>query len=459
MEALNKIEILSAVPLTIVAEKNDDTCRYATFLISVLDEYDRMDRMIPYESGVKYHETLRGFPIVAKLLKNRHYQPADFGGHEMKQWKNRKGDVETTFGTYPIGSVVDTWIEEREVAGYEGVKNCIMAKAKLWTCRSPEYFTVFDKLWEQGKISSSWELITSETEEQPLGKRILKVFSFIGNAVLGSTSIPAVKGAGVYEYAEMNEEDSQTEEELTIALLKDIEQRQEDEIVKDDEKKLDELEVKGEEVPEPAAEPDEAAKTPCGEDEDKKDENAEELPEEKKEDETEAEPTEDPEGEEPEKEKETSADTSEDTDLKEKVAYLTEALVTANDAIQKLSDKLAALEPIEAEYKAAQAEKEKAEHDAKVEQLKQMALDSRQFTEKELAEDEAIMKLIADLDENSIKTMIADRLISSIKESNGKQFNVASFAGNKSGLKRVYSEPDKTNTNSGENIIFSYINK
>ena len=218
-----KITVLTAYPIELA--QGDDTCKYATFLISVLDEYDRMGRMIPKEAGEKYHETLRGFPLVAKLIKDRANRGIDFGAHEMRKYRKRNGQEEVTFDTYPIGSVVDTWIEQREVAGYDGLKDCIMARAKLWTCRSPEYFKVLDRLWEEGQVSSSWELIVSEKEEQSLGRKILRAFSFIGNAILGTTSVPAVRGAGILEYAEAEEEYVQTTEDLNEALLKDLQEK------------------------------------------------------------------------------------------------------------------------------------------------------------------------------------------------------------------------------------------
>ena len=60
-----------------------------------------------------------------------------------------------------------------------------MIKTKLWTSRFPEYFKVFDKLWDDGNISSSWELTATEVVTKGVNK-IYKVFEFIGNCILGS---------------------------------------------------------------------------------------------------------------------------------------------------------------------------------------------------------------------------------------------------------------------------------
>ena len=189
----------------------------ATFLISVLDEPDAYGRIIPEDAGEEYCETLIGFPIVAKLKKNIFGTPVDFGGHEVYEVKNKNGKIEKRFGTTPIGTVMSSWVEERELDDFDEPKKCILCTAKLWSSRFPEYFKVFDKLWKNGKIATSWELTATEVEEKD-GFKIYKVFEFISNCILGSTKTPAIKQAGVLEYAELDDYDT----ELAEALEKDI---------------------------------------------------------------------------------------------------------------------------------------------------------------------------------------------------------------------------------------------
>jgi len=207
---VNKTEIFSSSPISIASH---DNYKEAVFLISVLDQPDRINRIIPVESGKKYHKTIIGYPLVAKLKK----ATSDFGGHEMKITKTKKGK-KFSFDTFPIGSITDSWIEEREVDGYDGKQKCILAKTKLWTSRFPEYFKVFDKLWDDGELSSSWEMTVTDSEKDG-DCTILKVFEFIGNACLGRLKTPCVPGAGVIEYAEL-EKDIDTE--LAEALEKDL---------------------------------------------------------------------------------------------------------------------------------------------------------------------------------------------------------------------------------------------
>lgn len=206
--------ILESKPLEVASYKN---YKEATFLISVLDEPDAYGRIIPEDAGEKYASTIIGFPIVAKLKKNIFGQPSDFGGHEVYEVKAKNGKKVKRFGTTPIGSVLSAWVEERELDDFDEPKKCILCKAKLWSSRFPEYFKVFDKLWETGNISSSWELTATKVEEKD-GFKIYKVFEFISNCLLGSLKTPAVKQAGVIEYAEL--EDYETE--LAEALEKDM---------------------------------------------------------------------------------------------------------------------------------------------------------------------------------------------------------------------------------------------
>lgn len=210
----NEHIILNSRPISIASYTN---YKEAVFLISVLGEPDSYGRIIPEEAGEKYFDTIIGYPIVAKLKKNIFGQPVDFGGHELIIQKTKDGKKKSHFDTVPIGSVTDAWIEEREVDGYDGTPKCILIKTKLWTSRFPEYFKVFDKLWDDGEISSSWELTATDVVTEGANK-IYKVFEFIGNCILGSNRNPAVPGAGVIEYAEMDD----LEEQLSSALLADI---------------------------------------------------------------------------------------------------------------------------------------------------------------------------------------------------------------------------------------------
>lgn len=207
--------VLSSMPIELSDFPNH---KEAIFLISVLDEYNLNNVLIEKSEGEKYHKTIIGYPIVAYLKYDANGKPDDFGGHELRAKYNKETkQIEYYFATYPIGSVIDAWIEEREVDGYKGLKSVVLIKTKLWKSRLPEYFKVFDKLWESGKISSSWEISVIESKKTKKGK-VLKAFEFIGNCLLGSTVDPAVPGAGVLEVASNDE----INYELSKAFAEDI---------------------------------------------------------------------------------------------------------------------------------------------------------------------------------------------------------------------------------------------
>ena len=206
--------VLASSPIEISEFPNH---KEATFLISVLDEYNSNGVLIQKAEGEKYHETIIGYPILAFLKYDAKGKPSDFGGHELrKKYNSETKEIDYYFATHPIGSVTESWIESREVDGYEGEKDCILIKTKLWKSRFPEYFKVFDELWDSGKLSSSWEISTSKSKKTSKGK-ILEKFEFIGNAVLGSNVTGAVKGAGVLEVAS-----DESIYDLSTAFLKDI---------------------------------------------------------------------------------------------------------------------------------------------------------------------------------------------------------------------------------------------
>lgn len=205
--------LISSKPISSEQYKN---YKEAKWMISELDAWDLNGRFMSKEVGEKCHKSIIGYPIVAKLITDKKGNPVDFGGHEVTKKKDSEGNISYKFNTVPIGSILDSNIETIDD------KECIVISTKLWSDRFPEYFTVLDKLWEDGKVSSSWELAVNEWEETDKGK-ILKDVEFLGNCILGSTVEGAVPGAGMLEYAEINND----EIALASALRNDIDKNNE----------------------------------------------------------------------------------------------------------------------------------------------------------------------------------------------------------------------------------------
>ena len=420
--------------------------KIATFLISVLDEYNANGVLIEKAEGEKYHKTIIGYPILAYLEYDKDGKPTDFGGHELRAKLDDNDNIVYYFATTGIGSVIDSWIETREVEGYEGEKDVILIKAKLWTSRYPEYFKVLDELWEENNVATSWEISVTESEKTSKGK-ILKVFEFIGNTILGRDVLGAVKSAGMLEIAEKN---TNANVKLAEAFAKDVKYKSKKEecdmskknesaaltmcdlwskIEKAVEAKMDkwmvvpyifteekrlwaydwdresELDyyeftytVENDEVS--ISEPKEVKLTVEAASEKnnivvKLDETAKLLSK---------------------KETQISELEKEKGNLSTELSEKTEALVKANEKIDTLNDEVSELKPFKEKVDAIEkAEKEKQTAEEK-ENLKQYALKSKRITEEELETSEEIKKMIDELDKESINNLIAERLMKELSE-------------------------------------------
>ena len=385
--------ILASAPVE-VAEYPD--YKLATFLISVLDEYDLNARMIPKETAISCGDTLIGAPILAKLIYNPFTgKPSDFGGHEVYWTTDDDGNDIIKFGTEPIGSVTKQWIESRKIDGFETPKDCLMIEAKLWTSRFPEYTKVLDRLWGERKICSSWEMTIHDAISTIQG-RILKAVTFIGNCIIGCE--PAVPQAGIVEYASMK--DKTDELELMTALSKDIAAR--DGKTTETEKGNTEMEENSTIQTEQATVTEETPATsesaaPLFRYEikdnhiglsDCNDELVAELV--------------------------SKVNTIIDN-MNTLLSQKDSALSDANNIVNDLTSQVAALTPFKEEHDRLEAEKAAAELQARRDAVKDVLLRSERVTEAELESDE-FKTIIENADMASAKTIIADRFMASMPE-------------------------------------------
>lgn len=403
--------LIASAPVE-VAEYPD--YKLATFLISVLDEYDLNQRMIPRETAATCGETLIGAPILAKLIYNPFTgKPSDFGGHEVYWTTDDDGNDIIKFGTEPIGSVTKQWIEARKIDGFETQKDCLMIQAKLWTSRFPEYAKVLDRLWNERKICSSWELTIHDAISTIQG-RILKSVTFIGNCIIGCE--PAVPQAGIVEYASMK--DKTDELELMTALSKDIAARDNGESGENNEKGNGEMEENStiQDTQETAE-----AETPAPSEAETPAQTEPETP-------AVAEPV-DPLfsyeiaddrivlsgcGEELVTELVNKANTLIEN-LTASLAERDNALTKANDLINDLRTQVSELTPFKEEHDRLEAEKAAAELQKKRDEVKDVLLRSERVTEAELESDE-FKAIIENADMASAKSVIADRFMASMPE-------------------------------------------
>lgn len=396
--------LISSKPIE-VSEYKD--YKLATFLISVLDEYNANGVLIPKEVGEKYHETIVGFPIVAKLITDSDNNPIDFRGHEVTE---QRGGYR--FNTMPIGSVLKSYIEDRVVEGYKGIKSCIMIQAKLWSSRFPEYFEVLDELWAEGNISSSWELSVEKAEPTIKGK-ILKAFSFIGNCLLGRDVEGAVNGAGMIEYSE-NHSDNSDDIKLAKALSIDC---LDDKEVKEMEKEtvIFETEVVETETVELVAE------------ETISETETVELVEESV---TEVE--------------EVSETENVIAELQNTIAEKDKMIISINAEIESLKSQIAELTEIKTKYDEIIAEREEIEKAEKIKAFREKAISSGYISETEINTSEEISAIISSLDENKLNALIVERIIKANASSKIEKAETEKIEKININLSSVETETEKT---------------
>lgn len=185
-------------------------------------------------------QTLLMQPVVAKYRKTMNND--DLGGHEVSV--DSKGNV--SFGTVPIG--VNVSVEVRpdtiEIDGKAVQTPCLFAVSRVWK-RNKNVCSAIKRLFAEGKLHSSWELLTS-AEEKVGNIRILTDYEFEADCLLGSSSRPAYGSCATT--LEVASEDN-TELLLSEAVLNDkIENycEKEDKDLKNKDKKNDFLSEKDE---------------------------------------------------------------------------------------------------------------------------------------------------------------------------------------------------------------------
>lgn len=405
-EDKDKTILLSSKPVEISEYKD---YKLATFLISVLDEYDLNGRMIPRSVAEKCGETIIGAPILAKLIYDPFTgKPCDFGGHETYWTVDDDGRDVIKFGTEPIGGVTKQWIESRKIEGFDTPKECLMIQAKIWVSRFPEYAKVLDKLLEEGKVSSSWEL-TVHDEEWTSAGRILRDITFIGNCIIGV--YPAVPQAGITEYASVK--DNHDELSLAVALSKDMAAIARDENDQKGKEPMDNQmtpETNTAESTAPVENPSTAESTTTVENPPVAQDPVPTLSYEIK-------------------DNQVSVSGCEDEhiiamigDVNNAFSSLADQLAKANDVLEKanslvndLNAEIASLKPFKEEHDRAEAEKAAAELQAKRDAVRDMFIRSERVSEEELAT-ESFRKIIEDADMAVAKSIVADRFMASMPE-------------------------------------------
>ena len=352
-------------------------------------------------------------PVVAKYkrIKNKD----DLGGHECSVDNN--GNV--TFGTVPIGVNVAVEIKNDTVNINNNTVEtpCLFATSRIWT-RNKNVCSAIKRLFAEGKLHSSWEILT-ENAEYVNNVKILKDYVFEADALLGSTSNPAygecattlcVASAEDPEILlseaianDFNIDNSETKEDKTLKI------KENESVVTSENENSD---VVTDEVVETSQETENVETTETTETVSE----AEEAKTEKVEDTTVDENT-----EKSEESNSGNTDTSNEevvSDTDTIIANLKQEIVEKNDAIIKANEEIANLKAVNESlvqykemYEKIESEKAADELAKKKKCLSEYAVKSGYISSEEIESSEEIKKLIDAVDENGIKAIIVDRLM------------------------------------------------
>ena len=352
-------------------------------------------------------------PVVAKYKRIRNKD--DLGGHECSV--DNKGNV--TFGTVPIGVNVAVEIKNDTVNINNNTVEtpCLFATSRIWT-RNKNVCSAIKRLFAEGKLHSSWEILT-ENAEYVNNVKILKDYVFEADALLGSTSNPAygecattlcVASAEDPEILlseaianDFNIDNSEAKEDKTLKI------KENESVVTSENENAD---VITDEVVETSQKTENVETTETTETVSE----TEEAKTEKVEDTTVDENTEKSEESNSENVDTSNKEVVSDTDTI--IANLKQEIVEKNDAIIKANEEIANLKAVNESlvqykemYEKVEAEKAAEELAKKKKCLSEYAVRSGYISSEEIESSEEIKKLIDAVDENGIKAIIVDRLM------------------------------------------------
>lgn len=143
---------------------------------------------LPYDDRAEeLAQTIVNMPVKAKYRPNKMGEP-DLGGHEAV--KTRNGEIE--FKTIPIGTHEKAYIKEEEVTTFGGETkklHVLYADQIIWK-ENKNVISAVRRLFDAGKLHSSWELQGYEYAYKD-GMKTYTDYAFLGNVYLGENVAPA----------------------------------------------------------------------------------------------------------------------------------------------------------------------------------------------------------------------------------------------------------------------------
>lgn len=148
-------------------------------------------------------------------------------------------------------------------------------------------------------------------------------------------------------------------------------------------------------------------------------------------------------------------------DMNTKFDEMAAAIATANNQLNEKDKVIAELSPYKEQAEKAEADRKKAERAEKVKALRQYAIGSKLINEVEVSEGGAFVDMIENLDENGIKTVIAERYMATCNAESSVQKNTETASNHTSNESVQCNLSDTQDQNSGvkdyRRIMDSYL--
>lgn len=191
----------------------DNVTKEVTMIVHKIDFANGNGLDFKEEYVNTYKDTIINKPVVAKYIPLQD----DLGGHEPIFDAN--GNI-IGLETIAIGTIKEAWIDNLEIDSETTVK-ALYAKADLWNYKYPEIVSCVERLFNSGNADSSVEVEIYSYGENPTQEyRYATNYTYIGNALLGSTIQPADFNAGVISIAQ---------KEIAMAVKNDLQNLEKDE--------------------------------------------------------------------------------------------------------------------------------------------------------------------------------------------------------------------------------------
>ena len=358
---------------------------------------------------------LQGQPVQCKLIEK--YGQTRFGSHEATEEQVRDENGKLTkkykFGTVSVGYHPKVYIENLKIDNIP--TPCIVAECVVWS----RYPKVIDTIKRIGTdLRTSWEISYNKYRIGDEGGKWISGLHWLGNCLLGVR--PAYDSAGVLELSEESQEaqiSNALQEDINAISINDNNSQEGGIVVsKTAQDNVAQLEEISGNLEQQMIENKENEKIKESEDKKEKveeDSNCKKEKAEKVEDQKEEKPAK----EEKAKKEEETKDKKEVSELKVKIAELENTIKKQNEKMALLSEaviskeaEISELKPYKAEVEKINKEKAEKEFAEKKENLKNKYLENNILSEKDFEVSE-IKEAIEKLDENAIKIYVAEKII------------------------------------------------